>query len=342
MRAALLTRLNEPLELVDLEPCALEYGQVLVRVLASGICGAQLQEIAGNKGNAKFLPHPLGHEGCGIVEAVGIGVSRMKVGDKVVMHWRKASGIESPFPRYRWNGREIQGGKVTTFSQFSICSENRLTPVPHDTPTELCALLGCGLSTALATIERDAAIRFGESVLIIGCGGLGANLIRAAKLAHASPIVCVDVHESKRRISREMGADAFVNCSTDSISSAKVSCSCGFDVVIDTAGARKSIEAGLQMMAPSGRFVMVGQPKPNEVVEISNANHLFGGEGKTIRATQGGGFRPDEDIPRFIKLWKSGALSIESIITHRFGLEEINRGIDAVRNGEASRVLVEM
>lgn len=343
MRAAVLTELNAPLTLADVETTPLQFGQVLVQIVASGICGAQLAEIRGEKGNAKFLPHLLGHEACGLVVEIGAGVTRVKPGERVVCHWRKARGIEAPFPQYRFNGRKITSGPVTTFSQFSIISENRLTPVPMDTPRELCALLGCGLSTALATVERDAAVKFGEGVMIVGMGGLGMNLLQAAKLAQASPIVCVDVHESKRELAEAMGADAYINAATENIplELGKI-CRCGCDVIIDTAGSKRSIEATLPHLAPSGRFVLVGQPKPGDDVTIANANLLFSGKGKTIRATQGGGFDPDEDIPRYLKLWRAGKLKLDGIITHRVPLERINNGIDLVRNGQASRVLVEM
>lgn len=106
----------------------------------------------------------MGHEGCGIVQEVGVGVNTVKVGDKVVMHWRKGDGIEAPFPSYIYNGNKMSSGKVTTLSEYSIVSENRLTTVPDDTPEELCALLGCGLTTALGVITNEADVKFGESV----------------------------------------------------------------------------------------------------------------------------------------------------------------------------------
>ena len=182
MKAALLTRHNAPLKLADITPGPLEFGQVLVRVLVSGICGAQLQEIKGEKKTGP-LPHPLGHEGCGIVEDIGAGVTRVKRGDKVVMHWRKAAGIESDFPKYFYPevSAHITGGLVTTFSEQAICSENRLTPVPPDTDPHLCALLGCSLSTALATIESETR-GLGENVLVVGCGGLGMAMLGAMHL----------------------------------------------------------------------------------------------------------------------------------------------------------------
>jgi Zn-dependent alcohol dehydrogenase len=118
-------------------------------------------------------------------------------------------------------------------------------------------------------------------------------------------------------------------------------CVCGCDVVVDTAGTSESIKRALPFVAPSGRFVLVGQPKPGDSFEVTGANHLFAGEGKSFRATQGGGFRPDLDIPRYLRLFRMGALRTEGIITHRVPLSRINDGLDLVRAGEASRVLVE-
>jgi S-(hydroxymethyl)glutathione dehydrogenase/alcohol dehydrogenase len=342
MKAAVLTSFNAPLTIADVGLTPLRYGQVLVRVLASGICGAQLQEIRGEKvrpaahrvGSATGLPHLLGHEGVGLVEETGPGVTRMARGDKVVMHWRQAAGIDSEFPRYVYEGKEITSGKVTTFSEFSICSENRLTPVPHDTPRELCTLLGCSLSTALGTVERDAAIKFGERVMVVGVGGLGVNLIRAAKLAQASVILATDIHESKRKLARDMGCTFFIH------GESKASSAC--DCIIDTVGSSASVESNYPHLAPSGRYILVGQPKPGESLTLPNARQLFNGEGQTLRATQGGGFRPELDIPRYIALWRTGRLKLDGIITARYPLEKINEALDQVRAGEAGRILIEM
>ena len=339
MKAAVLTKLNAPLEIADVVIEYLAYGQVEVKVIASGICGAQLQEIAGHKGNGKHLPHLLGHEGCGIVEQIGAGVSRVRVGDKVVMHWRKAAGIDSELPKYYLGDNRIASGRVTTFSEYSICSENRLTPVPRETPDDLCCLLGCGLSTALGTIERDAAVRFGESVLIVGVGGLGCNLIRAAILAHATPIFAMDTNEDKGPLANMMGASVCRPTWPQLREWMRIWKISGFDVVIDTTGDPQAISTSLTLLNPSGRFVMVGQPKPGEDAALIGARHMFDGEGKSIRATQGGGFQPHLDIPRYTKI-PANVLGIEKIITHRVKLDDINHAIDLVRSGCAGRIIV--
>lgn len=346
-KAAILEKINAPLVVRSVTNFDPAYGQVFVRILSSGICGAQLQEIRGEKGNRGHLPHLLGHEGCGIVEEIGGGVSRVERGDKVVMHWRKAEGLEGDFPTYcgETPAKNPDGttdgpayyraGKITTLSEYAIISENRLTPVPHDTPNDLCALLGCGLSTALGTIESEAKVMFGESVMIVGAGGLGANLIRCACMAHANPIVAVDIHDNKAVTAYELGATRYINSATEGLRDAGK-----FDVIIETSG--NAMAETLPLLAPSGRFIMVGQPKPGRSVRMTNANHLFQGEGKTIKATQGGGFKPDRDIPRYVALWRAGLLKIDGIITKRLPLRHVNKGLDLVRAGQASRVIIDM
>lgn len=344
MKAAILERIDGPLAVGEVELTDLVSGQVLVKVLVSGICGAQLQEIAGNKGNAKFVPHLLGHEGCGIVEAVAPDVTTVKVGDKVVMHWMKGDGIEADFPTYILNGKSIRSGKVTTFSEYSIVSENRLTAVPHETPNDLCALLGCGLSTALGVMENEAQVKPGESVMIVGAGGLGLNLLNAAVIAGAKPIVLVDVHESKRKMAEALGAHLFINSKERGIKESLTESLNikDLDVIVDTSGNKHAVEATLPLLGGNGRYIFVGQPKPGETIELKNAHHMFDGKGKTIKATQGGKFNPTKDIPRYLQMHKSGALKIHHIISHRIQLDKINEAIDMVRNGQAGRIIIDI
>jgi S-(hydroxymethyl)glutathione dehydrogenase / alcohol dehydrogenase len=331
MRAALLTALNAPLELAEVAVCPPCYGQVQVRVICSGVCGAQLQEIRGEKGGP--LPHLMGHEGCGIVTDIGPGVTRVKRGDKVVLHWRQAAGVESDFPVYFYKGRPITSGKCVSLAEMVTVSENRCTPVQANTPPELAALLGCGLSTALGTIENESGLKGGQSVLIIGVGGLGANLIRAAKLAHVEVTAC-DCAPGKGALARLLGADTY----TEHLDSLKHT----FDCVIDTTGHPSALAAGITKLAPSGRCVMVGQPAPGADVPMLNARHLFAGEGKTITATQGGAHTPHLDIPRYVRMYQSGALNLDHIISHRLPLDRVNEAFDLMRVGEAGRVLIEM
>tara|TARA_B100001059_G_scaffold232957_1_gene271838 strand:- start:2532 stop:3545 length:1014 start_codon:yes stop_codon:yes gene_type:complete len=332
MKAAVLEELNQPLTLREVGLTELRFGQVLVKVLVSGLCGAQLHEIKGHKGNGKFLPHLMGHEGCGIVEGVGIGVTTVKPGDKVVMHWRPGSGVESPFPSYTLDGKTISSGKVTTLSEFSIVSENRVTKIDFKTPSVLAAMLGCSLTTALGIIDNECELKFGESVAIIGCGGVGLNLIQAAKMKSASPIYGVDVNQNMFDLSTQLGADCFVY----DIDYLPSKC----DVIIDTTGIPDVISKAFERLNPGGRLVLVGQPAPDRIVCLPNAVSMFDGSGKSIRATQGGRTDPEKDIPRYINLALKGLLDYETLHTHTFSLDEVNEAFDLLKSGNAGRIMV--
>ncbi len=195
--AAILTELNAPLELAEIEVPRPEVGQVLVQVHASGICGAQLGEISGVKGPDKYLPHLLGHEGGGVVLEVGPGVTQVKPGDSVVLHWRKGAGIQCHPPQYHWNGRVVNAGWVTTFGECAVISENRLTPIPDDVPFEIAALMGCAVTTALGLINNLAQLKIGQSIAVLGCGGVGLNVLQGAAMVSADPIIAIDIYDHK-------------------------------------------------------------------------------------------------------------------------------------------------
>lgn len=331
MKAAILTKLNAPLEIAEVTPCGPSLGQVRVQMLAAGICGSQLAEIRGEKGNAGHLPHLLGHEGCGIVVEVGIGVRKVKAGDKVVIHWRKGSGIESDFPQYLYGDRKITSGKAVTFAEEVVVSENRVTPVSARLDPKVGALFGCGFSTAMATLEHEADLKAGERLLVIGAGGIGANVLKAAQLKHACGVTCCDILEAKRGMIEEFGA----KFACRKVEKAEQGT---FDVVVDTVGSGLSFIAGIEALAPSGRMIVVGQA-PADLL-LRNSAALFAGDGQTIKATQGGGFQPDRDIPRWVRLCESGKLDLSAVMTHLFPLSEINDGLDVVRKGEGGRVLL--
>jgi Zn-dependent alcohol dehydrogenase len=334
MKAAVLERIDSPLAIRDVELTDLKVGQVLVKILVSGLCGAQLHEIRGHKGNAKFLPHLMGHEGCGIVEEVGPGVTTVKVGDKVVMHWRPGTGIEAPFPSYVLDGKSMSSGKVTTLSEYSIVSENRLTTVPQDTPEDLCAILGCALTTAMGIIDNEVDLKFGESVAIVGCGGVGLNLIQAASLKSACPIYAIDNNATKRDLCFTAGASLFTN-SVNNLDE-KV------DVIIDTTGIPEVISECVSKLSGKGRMILVGQPAPGRGVEVMNAVNLFGGMGQSIKATQGGKTNPSEDIPRYVRMHQEGLLDIKQFVTHRFKLDQVNDAFDLLKSGNAGRIIIEI
>ena len=332
MKAVVLEEIDAPLAVRDVELTELKIGQVLVKVLVSGLCGAQLHEIRGFKGNAKFLPHLMGHEGCGIVEEVGLGVTTVKPGDKVVMHWRPGEGMESPFPNYILDGKTISSGKVTTLSEYSIVSENRVTKIPSETPSVLAAMLGCSLTTALGIIDNECDLKFGETVAIIGCGGVGLNLVQAAIMRSPLRVYAVDINRNMVDLSYLMGATSF----TESIKNVEEN----VNLIIDTTGIPQVIADAYDKLAPSGRLILVGQPAPGKSVELPNAVSMFDGTGKSVKATQGGATIPHIDIPRYINLSRRGVIKYEQLHTDTFTLDEVNQAFDLLKSGNAGRIMI--
>lgn len=342
MKAAILVALREPLAVAEVElPQSLLPGQVLVRVEYSGICGSQIGEIDGAKGADRFLPHLLGHEGSGTVRETGPGVRHVKAGDKVVLHWRKGLGIESETPRYRWRGKSLNAGWVTTFNEYAVVSENRITPIPAGSDMEIAALFGCAVTTGFGVVLNNARVKIGESVVVFGSGGIGLNIVQAAALVTAHPIIAVDIHPAKLELARKLGASHLVNSrAADAQRAIEAICPQGVDVFIDNTGQPNVIEMGYELTKPNGRITLVGVPSSGSRVSIHSLPLHFG---KELKGSHGGESVPHEDIPRYEALYRSGRIRLKELITDRFGLEEVNTAIAKMRVGEISgRCLVRM
>ena len=343
MKAAVLESLNSPLIVVDIDlPNSLEFGQVLVKVHYSGICGAQINEIEGAKGPDKFLPHLLGHEGSGTVLDMGPGVTTVKKGDRVVMHWRQSDGLQSPTPTYKWGNRTVNAGWVTTFNESAVVSENRLTPIPDDFDLKLAPLFGCAVTTAMGVVNNDAHLKVGQSIVVFGVGGVGLNTVQAADMVSAYPIIGIDLADSKLELARKFGATHVFN--VDKVPNLQeeirsIVGETGADVVVETTGKAKVIEQAYELTHPDGKTVLVGVPTKGDNVSIYTLPLHFK---KTLSGSHGGDAEPHLDIPRYIRLCERGKLKLEGLITHEFSLDEINKAIDVVRSGGAGRVILKM
>lgn len=338
-KAAILAQSREPLVVDEIAlPETLGVGQVLVKVLYSTICGAQLNEIAAAKGPDKFLPHLLGHEASAQVVEIGLGVTTVKPGDTVVLHWRPSQGIQCQPPAYQWRGKKLNAGWVTTFSDYAVVSENRMTVIPPDYNLRDAPLLGCAVTTAAGVINNDANVKIGESVVIFGVGGVGLNVVQFAELAGANPIVAVDLVDAKLDMARSRGATHVLNGNAVSDMDAeirKIVGAKGPDKVIETTGAKSVIELAYNLTHADGTCVLVGVP--SEKVSIYTLPIHFN---KVLTGSHGGDAMPHVDIPRLIRLIEAGRLSFEGLITHEFPLDDINAALDVVRSGSAGRVLL--
>lgn len=342
MKAAILEKTNQPLVIdwVSL-PEKLEVGQVLVKIYHSGICGSQLGEINAVKGEDKFLPHLLGHEGAGVVELIGPGVTHVNTSDKVVLHWRRSQGIECKPPCYGWRGRPLNAGLITTFSEYAIVSENRLTRIDDCFDMKIATLFGCAVTTGFGVVERDAKINFGESVVVFGAGGVGLNIIKGAELRSAYPIIAVDLHDSRLRLAKELGATHLINATTTDAAEAITEIEReGVDVFIDNTGLSEIIELGYRLTHKRGRVILVGVPRIGDAVSVYTLPLHFG---KVINGSHGGSAVPHIDIPRYLKLHKNSNLQLEKLITEEYHLEEINTALSRMQDGSLTgRCLISM
>lgn len=330
-QAAILRELNAPLTVETIEVGSPDVGQVLVEVRASGICGAQIREITGGKGDDKHLPHLLGHEGGGIVREVGAGVRKVKVGDHVVLHWRKGSGIDAACPTYQSDSGLVGGGWVTTFNSLALVSENRLTVVPDDLDFGVAALLGCGVTTGLGIINNEAKLKMGQSIAVAGVGGVGLNVVQGAAMVSAGEIWVFDINPVKLRMAMDLGGQRASN----GYSSIPL-----VDVFVDCTGVPGVIQNGIQCLKPGGKLILVGQPREGQSVTFLDMQRHY--QGKTIMDSQGGLTDPDVDIPRYVKLYQAGKLKLDELITHRFPLSEINQAVEFMKTGLSGRIIVEM
>ncbi len=336
-RAAILTELKQPLVIEEIESGPLRFGQVLVKIHCSGICGAQINEIEGAKGPDKFLPHLLGHEATATVQEVGEGVTSVKPGDRVVCHWRKGAGLQGPVAAYT-SARfpKINSGWVTTFSEYSVISENRCTRIPADFDAEAGALFGCAVTTAMGVLNNNARLGIGESIVILGTGGVGLNLVQFAAMVGAHPIIGVDLHDHKLELARKMGATHTINGRGANLVEEvrKLVGAAGADVVIENTGIADLIEQAYEMTASQGRVILVGVPTKSARHPSFYTLPLH--FKKVLTGSEGGDCRPDVDIPKLVRLCQAGKLKFDGLISKRYRLDDINEAIADLKQGRAA------
>jgi S-(hydroxymethyl)glutathione dehydrogenase/alcohol dehydrogenase len=341
MRAAILDQLNQPLIIDEVElPKELYWGQVLVKVFYTSICGSQLGEIDGVKGKDPYLPHLLGHEGSGEVIEVGPGVKTVSIGDHVVLHWMVGNGIQSDSPKYQWKGRPLNAGWVTTFNEYAVVSENRVTVIPKDFDLKIAPLFGCAVTTAFGIINNKAQLKIGQSIVVFGAGGVGLNVIQGARMVSAYPIIAVDIFDNKLQLAKHLGATHCINSNKINIKDEvyKILGKQGSDVVIDNTGLVNIIELAYELTSSDGKTILVGVPPVGQNVSLYTLPLHFG---KTITGTKGGECCPQIDIPRYIRLLQNHGYILDELLADHFSLDQINDAIRLMKAGQiAGRCLI--
>ncbi len=341
-QAAILEQSRQPL-IVDTVtlPDELLAGQVLVRVKYSGICGAQLNEIEAAKGPDKFLPHLLGHEGLAEVLEVGPLVRHVAPGDQVILHWMPGAGFQSDPAVYSWRGQRLNAGWVTTLSELTVVSGNRCTKIESTLAPQHLPLLGCAATTAAGVIGRDAGLRLGESVVVLGTGGVGLLTIEAARASGGYPIVGVDKVEARLEHARQLGARSTVLVKQDDVFDDIISALGGTppDVVVETTGARVMIELAYRLVSTAGRAILVGVPRHDEPASFDTLPLHFN---TVITGSKGGGTKPEIDIPRLASLAEANLFRLDALPVTLFPLSDVNAAIDLVRSGMPGRAVIDM
>lgn len=339
--AAVLEQTGKQLKLHSLKiPAELKAGQVLVELAYSGVCHSQLMEVRGSRGIDKYLPHLLGHEGTGVVRKTGSRVSKVKVGDKVVLGWIKGSGLEESGTQYESETQKFNSGAVTTFNEFSVVSENRLTPLPAGVPMDVGVLFGCALLTGAGIVTNIVKPEKGSKVGIFGLGGIGLSALMATKLYDCRQVIAVDISEDKLALAKKLGADICLNPKKVSIESEilKLTNDSGLDYSIEASGLCSTIELAFSLVKKGGGLcVFASHPPEGQNIQLKPHDLI---SGKRIQGTWGGQCFPDIDIPKFGKLYVEGKLDLKVLMSEPYELNEINRALEDLEAHKVTRPII--
>lgn len=341
MRAAILTRTGEPLDIVeDLEAPRAGYGQVSVRVACSGVCHSQLMESLGLRGEDRFLPHLLGHEGTGIVDHVGDGVTKVRPGDRVVLTWIKGEGIDAGGANFHRQGAVVNAGPVTTFNEMAVVSENRVVPLPGGVPMDVGVLFGCALPTGAGAVINTLSPEPGSTLVVYGLGGVGICAVAAASRCNLRELIVVDVAPHKLELARHFGATRVVNAGVEDPVKAVRSLTGGrgADYAVEAAGSVATIERAFASVRDGGgRCVFASHPPADQRLSL-DPHELI--RGRRIEGSWGGGCRPDRDIPRLAALYLEDHLPFELLLRDRYPLEEVNAALSDLHARRTARPLL--
>jgi S-(hydroxymethyl)glutathione dehydrogenase / alcohol dehydrogenase len=358
MRAALLRSYGEPLSTEDVTLGPLGDFEVRVRVAATGVCHSDLHVARGEVP----LPVPtiLGHEGSGVVEAVGDQVSDVSVGDHVVGCMSVFCGTCAycltgrPYlcTRTELIGRDPRLGPalhrhdeaITAFCDLGSFAEEMIVPqralakIPAEMPLDRAALLGCAVTTGLGAVFNTAKVHAGDTVAVVGCGGVGLAAIQAAAIAGAHRVIAVDQVAAKRELAEHLGATDFVAATGGEEAAVVLELSGGgVDHAIEAAGTKQTIEAAYRMLRAGGTATVCGFLGFGQTIEIDPLDLLFE---KRLQGSQMGSNRFRLDIPRYAKMYLTGRLDLDSLVSRTIGLDDINDAFAAMGTGQLARQVV--
>jgi S-(hydroxymethyl)glutathione dehydrogenase/alcohol dehydrogenase len=341
INAAVLFELNKPLEIRTLKRRPLESGQVFVKILYSGVCRSQLMEVNGLRGDDRWLPHLLGHEGSGVVEDIGPDVKKFKKGDEVILSWIKGSGIEAQGALYDSDDVVINSGKVTTFSNYSVVSENRIIKKPKNLDFDTAILFGCALPTGAGMVINEINVNLESSVVVIGLGGIGISAIAMLLSLKIKNIIAIDISAKKLDLVKSWGVNHTIDASKPNIQElVQEIFPDGAEYCIESAGRISTIELGFSLVNRNkGKLLFASHPPEGEKIRLSPHELI---SGKSIAGSWGGAIDPDRDIPILYHNFISANFPLNSLLTKPYSLLDINKALEDLESGKVLRPLIKM
>ena len=339
--AALLVQTGQPLVMAEIEIPALKPGQVLVEIAFSGACGTQVMEWRGDKGQDKWVPHCLGHEGTGTVIDAGVAVTKVKIGDQVVLSWIKGSGIEAGGAVYDWDGQRVNAGAITTFQRHAVVSENRLTLLPVDLPMDLAVLLGCAAPTGMGAVFNVLHLQAGDSVAIFGTGGIGLNACVAAALGGGVPVIGIDPSPERRELAKSYGCTHVIDpTGIDVVAEIRKIVPQGVDLAVEASGIPAVMDQAVNATRQQGgRAVVIGNAKLGARLDLNPG--VFN-QGKSLMGTWGGDSVPDRDYGRYARLIASGRFPMRALLSAPYRLDQATQALTDLAAGKVGRPLIDM
>ncbi|MBY5957186.1 zinc-dependent alcohol dehydrogenase family protein [Membranicola marinus] len=353
---------TKPLHIEEVEIDDPGFEEVLVKIKAAGLCHSDLSVINGNR--PRPLPMVLGHEAAGEVVKLGAGVDRLEVGDHVVFAFLPSCGhcsyckvgkaaLCEPGAVANTKGVLLSGHRrirkqdryynhhmgVSVFSDYSVASIHSLVKIDTSIPFDIAALFGCAVMTGVGAAVNTAQVRLGDSVLVVGLGGVGLSAILGARAAGARKVIGADINQKKREMALQIGADSVIDSSSPgAMAELKESTNGGVDVSLEFAGVIPALEFAFRATKRGGTTVTAALPHPDARLHLSPVELV--GQEKNIKGSYLGSCVPDRDIPHYLELFKAGRLPVEQLISHKISLEEVNKGFERLANGKAVRQII--
>jgi alcohol dehydrogenase len=355
IKAATSFKESLPLSIEELNLADPQPGEVMIRVMAAGLCQSDISVIKGNI--ERPLPMVLGHEAAGVVYKIGEGVKNLQPGDKVITTFIPSCGkcipcsegrpaLCEPGVESNKKGELFNGGKrfslknqmisthvgVSAFSEFTTISENSLVKVETDVPFEILALFGCSVVTGIGAVINSAKLQLGQSICILGLGGVGFSALLGAKAAGASRIIAIDINPKKLEMAKEIDPN-IETYTPEEVMANNIS----VDLAVETAGVSSALKLGFDLLKRGGRLVTTGLPGMQNKIDIPIMEVTF--QEKELKGSYLGSCVPKRDIPRFLNLYEKGILDLNPLLSKKIKLAEINSGFDDLISGDYIRIV---